>query len=127
MTKPKTPEAEAETAAQTGDHSEEDCATAVRWTLPEDENVLMLQAAEAGDDRIADVRHCDELNRMKSRLFGLEAAVAGASTFSKSNERNGVLQLMFDVVQQMENCAKAFGDVHDLRCANKPGEKWGNS
>jgi hypothetical protein len=68
----------------------------------------MVQAAEAGDEHLADLRHTDEFNRMTSRLFGLEATVAGAATFSNSDERDSVLQLVFDIVQQMESCAKAF-------------------
>jgi hypothetical protein len=36
--------------------------------------------SQAGDDgeRLADLKHLDELCRMKDRLFGLEAAILGA-------------------------------------------------
>jgi hypothetical protein len=77
----------------------------------------MMEAAEAGEDRIADLRHADELARMKSRVFGLEAAISGAAAFSECEERHGVLQLAFDIAQQMENCAEAFMNMHKLRCA----------
>ncbi len=80
-----------------------------------DVNGRMKQAAEAGNDQVADLRHTDELNRMKSRLFGLEAAVAGASSFGDCDEREGVLQIISDVCHQMKNCAEAFENMRQLR------------
>lgn len=84
-----------------------------------------LTAAKAGNDRLADLQHCDELNRMKARLYGLEAAVAGAETLEDGVMRDGVLQLFSDVTQQMKRCAtmfEAMRQVRENRDAKRPRE-----
>jgi hypothetical protein len=117
ITKPKTRKAKAAkpAAPSSSSNREEDYATIEKWPRTKDENVLMVQAAEAGDDHPTDLRHTDELNRMKSRLFGLVATVEGAAT----NKRDGMPQLVFDVVKQMESCAKAFEAIHKPRLAKR--------
>jgi hypothetical protein len=109
-TKPKR-KAPAKPAAPSHDR---DYPTIEKWQPAENENVLMIQAAEAGDDQLADLRHSDELGLMKLRLLGLEATITGAD----EGYWDGAQRLVSDISKQMENCsAEAFEYVRQLRRA----------
>jgi hypothetical protein len=109
-TKPKILKA----SVEPGD-GEEDYEASEKWSPAEDENVLMTQAAEAGDDQLADLRHSEELDRMKLRVLGLEATIMAAD----EGFRDGVQRLVSDISQQMENCSGAFEYVRQLRRAKR--------
>ena len=66
-------------------------------------------------DKDFDRRHTDELDEMVARLWGLQAAVAGA--IEGSGDWNGVMQLIGDVTEKMEQREKAFEDVRLQRLA----------
>ena len=50
---------------------------------------------------LADLRHSEEIDRMKLRLLGLEATIIAAD----EGFWDGVQQLVSDISQQMENCS----------------------
>jgi len=74
----------------------------------------MLEAADAGDYEDADLRHADELNRMKARLWGLVAAIMG-----DDGGDGGAIQLAHDIAYQMDDCAEAFDDMRQRRKRRK--------
>jgi hypothetical protein len=117
-TKPKTRKAPAAEVAAPSRDSKEDYATIEKWQPAEDDNALMVKAAETGNDAVADTRHLDELDRMKWRLYGLEAAVVGAEM--DCNE--GLSQLFSDVISHMERCVDAFKAVRQIRLARRGTE-----
>ena len=55
------------------------------------------------------------MDEMVARLWGLQAAVAGA--IEGSGDWNGVMQLIGDVTEKMEQREKAFEDVRLQRLA----------
>jgi hypothetical protein len=112
-TKPKTRKAPAAEVAAPSRDSKEDYATIEKWQPAEDENALMVKAAETGNDAVADLRHSEELNRMKLRVLGLETTIIAAD----EGFWDGVQQLVSDISQQMENCSGAFEYVRQLRRA----------
>ena len=69
--------------------------------------------------RLSDLEHTDELNRMKFRLYALETAVSGARSFDNGDERDGVLQLICDLAEQMRQCAEAFEAERKLRTSDE--------
>ncbi len=75
---------------------------------------------EVEQRRVADdLDFADELNRMAARFCGLEAAIAGASSFSACGERDGVLQIADDIGRAMERLAEAFDAERKLREAEQ--------
>jgi hypothetical protein len=65
--------------------------------------------APANDDeeRLTDVGQMDELNRMKNRIYGLEAAILGACDRDEPFN-HGLKRLAYDVAEAMEACVDAF-------------------
>jgi hypothetical protein len=70
--------------------------------------------ANDGDERLTDGDHMGELNRMKDRLFGLEAAIKDICDPAMPFEA-GVCQLASDISNAMEKCAEAFEAERKLR------------
>jgi hypothetical protein len=58
-------------------------------------------------ERLDDIGHMDELNRMKDRIFGLEAAINHICDPAIAFEA-GVCQLASDISNAMAACAAAF-------------------
>jgi hypothetical protein len=65
-------------------------------------------------ERLDDIGHMDELNRMKDRIFGLEAAINHICDPAIAFEA-GVCQLASDISNAMEECAKAFEAELEMR------------
>jgi hypothetical protein len=59
------------------------------------------------EERLDDIGHMDELNRMKDRLFGLQAAINDICDPKVAFEA-GVCQLASDISNAMAACAAAF-------------------
>jgi hypothetical protein len=71
-----------------------------------------------GEERLTDLEHLDELDRMVQRVHGLEAAIHGACDRDKPFD-HGLKRLVFDVADAMENCAAAFEAGRQRRMAKK--------
>ena len=69
--------------------------------------------------RLSDLDHIDELTRMKLRLHALETALCGARSFDKGDERDGILQLVCDLIERMTACAEAFEAEQKLRAEDE--------
>jgi hypothetical protein len=67
-----------------------------------------------GEERLDDIDHMDELNRMKHRIFGLEAAILGACN-SDTSFNHGLKRLASDIADAMAACAEAFEAERELR------------
>jgi hypothetical protein len=73
---------------------------------------------ESQQERLTDLEHLDELNRMVNRLWGLNAAIAGLNS-DDDFDASGVWQLADDICDQMEACAEAFKAETLLRKARR--------
>ena len=65
-------------------------------------------------NRLTDLDHLDELNRMKSRLRLLSVAAESVAT-THDDVFSGFHQLIIDVADAMKRCAEAFDVEHGLR------------
>jgi hypothetical protein len=83
---------------------------ATKMTAPASEPELEEQA----EQRLSDIDHADELDRMNRRIRGLVAALEGIRT-PFDDETAGVLILAEDVAEKMQQCADAFDDERKLR------------
>lgn len=71
-------------------------------------------------NRLTDLDHLDELNRMKSRMLALYVAADSMAGVS-AEVFEGFEQLIADVSDAMKRCAEAFDVEHTLRCATAGG------
>jgi hypothetical protein len=73
--------------------------------------------AEPDPERLSDTRLSEELGKMKARLFGVQAMLQGVE-YVCTSERAGVLQIMSDCAEKMEQIADQFEAERELRVAN---------
>ena len=69
--------------------------------------------------RLSDIQHTDELHNMKHRLHGLKLLISAIDFGSAWEKRDGVKQVVQDVVAAMEKCAEAFEAERLLRRKEK--------
>ena len=65
-------------------------------------------------ERLSDVRHQDELDRMKGRLLALSVA-ADAMSGASDEVFSGFHQLIVDASDAMRRCAEAFDAEREMR------------
>lgn len=70
---------------------------------------------EGVQDRMNDIDLGDELSRLKKFAACLAAAIKGAETFHKGEEREGVYWLASDVASDISALAEAFDKERHLR------------
>ncbi|MBI1868487.1 MAG: hypothetical protein HYS06_09385 [Methylocystis sp.] len=79
------------------------------------EAAKLFRIRQGDDERLSDLQHADELNRIKARCHGLLAAIDGAFSHFESADHGGVCQLGDDVCEAVERCAEAFEAERQLR------------
>lgn len=77
---------------------------------------LELDSVHDRGERLTDLALIDSMNEMKSRCFGLSAAVKGIGV-RDSNEREGVCYLADDIAYGMERLSAVFEAERKLRIA----------
>jgi len=120
--KPRKPAAKPAGPIPADEREKHALAVAALFEQDNDDNSAMVKFAELGEDQIVDLRHVDELNRMKSRLYGIEATVIGVHGDSEDELELGILWLISDVVERMHQCAEAFEAVRQVRRARHEGK-----
>jgi hypothetical protein len=77
---------------------------------------------ESQQERLTDLEHSKELNRMVARLWGLNTAIRGLDLDTSCPSDflvSGVYRIADDVCESMEDCAAAFNEEWRLRVPSR--------